>query len=233
MERKDLLTWLFEEVGIERPETWWIGVGYSLFSLIVIVLIALILRSHVRRGGLAPKAGAGLYNIVEVVIEWLRGIVVQVLGKDADEFFPIIGSVFIYILVSILIGLIPGILQPTAIITHNLACSLVVFVYYNIIGMKKVGFVKYIKGFLGPVVWMAPLFVVVEIITHLARPLSLSLRLYGNMSGERLVEGMFEGFVPILVPAIFVLLTMFVAVIQAFVFSILTTVYIALAIKHE
>ena len=142
------------------------------------------------------------------------------------------GALFIYILFSNLLGLIPGFLPPTDNLNTNVACALTVFIFYNYQGFKAHGF-AYLKHFMGPIWWLAPIMVVIEVISHLVRPASLSVRLFGNISGDHLVLGIFSSLVPIGVPVIFLFLGLFVSVIQAFVFTLLSMVYISLATAHD
>jgi F-type H+-transporting ATPase subunit a len=130
-------------------------------------------------------------------------------------------------------ALIPGFVPPTDNINTNLAMSLTVFVYYHIMGVKAHGLKGYLKHFMGPILWLAPLIFVTEIIGHCVRPLSLSLRLFGNITGDHLVLGIFSNLVPVLVPVAFLALGLFVSFIQAFVFSLLSMIYINLATAHE
>jgi len=131
------------------------------------------------------------------------------------------------------LGLIPGFLPPTDNINTNLAIALTVFVYYHIMGIKAHGVKNYLKHFMGPILWLGPLMIVIELIGHCVRPISLSLRLFGNITGDHLVLGIFSGLVPILVPVVFMALGLFVSFIQAFVFSLLSMIYINLATAHE
>jgi F-type H+-transporting ATPase subunit a len=130
-------------------------------------------------------------------------------------------------------GVIPGFLPPTDNINTTLACGLVVFVYFNYVGIRENGLINYLKHFAGPVVALAPLMLVVELIGICVRPISLALRLFGNITGDHMVFGIFSELVPIGVPILFLALGIFVAFIQAFVFSLLSTIYVALALPHE
>ena len=168
-------------------------------------------------------------NIFEVLCESLLNLMEGIMGPKAVQHFPLIAAIFLYVLTCNLIGLIPGVTPPTENLNTNLAVSSVVFVYYNYHGIRAHGAFHYFKHFLGPVVWLGPLMLVIEIISHLVRPLSLGIRLFGNMMGDHTVLGIFSEMTPILVPVIFLGLGLFVSVIQAFVFSLLSIVYISLA----
>ncbi|HCU24920.1 MAG TPA: ATP synthase F0 subunit A [Deltaproteobacteria bacterium] len=144
-----------------------------------------------------------------------------------------IGALFIYIFISNLLGVLPGFLPPTDNISTTLACGLVVFFYFNYIGIKENGFFNYFKHFAGPVIFLAPLMFLIEIIGVVVRPVSLALRLQGNITGDHLVLGIFSDLVPIGVPVLFLALGIFVSFIQAFVFSLLSTIYVGLSLPHE
>jgi len=152
--------------------------------------------------------------------------------KDTRRFLPLIGSLFFFILFSNLLSLIPGFLPPTDTLKTNLVLSLLVFLVTHIYGVRTHGF-KYFKHFLGPWLPLAPLMLPIEIISHVARPVSLAMRLLGNISADHAVVLAFFGVMPFLVPVPFLLMGVFVSVVQAVVFSLLSTVYIGTAIAHE
>ncbi|HEX9830591.1 MAG TPA: F0F1 ATP synthase subunit A, partial [Thermodesulfobacteriota bacterium] len=152
--------------------------------------------------------------------------------EKAKKYFPLLGTAFIFILFSNLLGIIPGFLAPTGNFNTPVACALVVFVMYNYYGVKENG-IGYLKQFAGPIIYMAPFIFVIEIVSHLVRPASLSLRLFWNMTGDHLVLGIFTNLTHIVIPALFIGLGVFVSFLQAFVFTILSAIYISLAIAHE
>ncbi len=207
---------------------------YSTMVLIVLTIVSVLVYFKLRRteARLVPEPKGSLPNVFEVVVEQLLSLVEGIAGKSAPRFLPLIGSLFIYILCCNLLSVIPGFLPPTDNINTNLACSLTVFFYYNYVGFREHG-VGYLKHFMGPIIWLAPLMFVIEMIGHLVRPVSLSLRLFGNITGDHLVLGIFSDLVPLFVPVIFIGLGVFVAFIQAFVFSLLSLIYIGLATEHE
>ena len=206
-------------------------------TLVVVFLAVAVLmarRSLVKKGkDLVPSTQTGLGNIFEASVEGILGLMEGIIGPDAKKYFPLIGGIFIYIFACNVVGLIRGFLPPTDNINTNAAISVTVFVYYNVMGIRTHGVVNYLKHFLGPILWLGPLVAVIELIGHLVRPVSLSLRLFGNITGDHLVLGIFSDLVPILVPVIFLALGLFVSFIQAFVFSLLSTIYIGLATAHE
>ena len=184
-------------------------------------------------GGLVPETRVTYRNFFEIVAESLFKLTESVLGHhDAPHYFPVIGSLFVFIFTCNIVGLIPGFLPPTDNLNTTLALGLFVFLYYNFVGIKAHG-IRYLKQFLGPVLWLAPLMIVIEIASHVFRPLSLALRLRGNIMGDHVVLGVFSSLVPYLLPVIFYGLGVFVAFVQAFVFCLMTMVYISLSTSHD
>jgi F-type H+-transporting ATPase subunit a len=201
------------------------------FIVIASLLVARKLRRTEER--MVPEAKMTLTNIFEFAVEGVLGLMEGIVGADAKKYFPLIGAIFIYVFLSNALGLIPGFLPPTDNINTNAAVALTVFVYYNVMGIRAHGLLAYLKHFMGPILWLGPLVAVIELIGHAVRPVSLSLRLFGNITGDHLVLGIFSGLTPILVPVVFLALGLFVSFIQAFVFSLLSTIYIGLATAHE
>lgn len=217
---------------------------HHVFTTAVVVLILLVVavlaRGHYADADNAviPPKRFGVAAAVELVVEAVLGMMTNIIGKDARRYFPLIGSLALYILVSNVVGLIPGLAPPTDNLNTTAGCALVVFLYYNYQGLRAHGF-GHIAHMANPVgVWwgwfLAPLMFPIELIGHLARPMSLSLRLMGNMIGDHSVLFAFAGLMPVLIPLPFYVLGLVVSVIQTAVFCILTTVYIALAVQgHE
>jgi F-type H+-transporting ATPase subunit a len=148
------------------------------------------------------------------------------MGPKGKTYFPLIATLALFILVSNLIALVPGFYPPTANLNTNAAMALTVFAMTHIIGVKEHG-IAYLKHFMGPILVLAPLIFIIEIIGHLARPLSLSLRLFGNMYGHEIVLMIFFALVPFLLPIPMMLMGVLIAFIQAFVFTLLAMIYIA------
>ena len=183
--------------------------------------------------GLVPPPRFGLRNLFEMLSDTIFNLMASVMGeKDARRFLPLIGTLFFFILFSNLLGLIPGFLTATDTLKTNLALALLVFVLTHVYGVREHG-LKYFKHFLGPVWWMAPLMLPIELISHLARPVSLSMRLLGNIAADHAVVLAFFALIPLLVPVPFLVMGVFVSVVQAVVFSLLATVYIGTAVAHE
>ena len=184
-------------------------------------------------GALIPASRWTFRNFFEVIAESLYKLTESVLGHhDAPHYFPIVGSLFLFIFVSNLIGLVPGFLPPTDNLNTTLALGAFVFIYYNYVGLRVNG-LAYLKHFLGPVLWLAPLMLVIEIASHVFRPLSLALRLRGNIMGDHVVLGVFSDLVPLVLPVVFYGLGIFVAFVQAFVFCLMTMVYISMSTAHD
>ncbi|HMF39254.1 MAG TPA: F0F1 ATP synthase subunit A [Polyangia bacterium] len=183
--------------------------------------------------GLVPPPKFGLRNLFEVLADTVLGLMAGVMGeKAAKRYLPLVGTLFIFILFSNLLGLIPGFLPPTETLKTNLALSLSVFVLSHAFGVREHG-LKYFKHFLGPIWWLIPLMLPIELISHIARPVSLSMRLMGNIVGDHKLVGVFFGILPFLLPVPFMVMGVLVCVVQAVVFSLLTTVYISQAVAHE
>lgn len=208
---------------------------HAFFVAAVLVVGAFLAHSKLKkvRENVLPDSKMNVKTVFELYTDFILGIMRGVMGDHAPHFLPLIGSVFIYVFVSNAIGLIPGFQISTTNLSTNLAVSLTVFVYYNAMGIKENGLGGYMKHFMGPIIWLAPLMLIIELIGHVVRPLSLSLRLAGNMNGDHMVLGIFSELVPIGVPVIFLFLGLFVSLVQAFVFSLLSMIYIAMATAHD
>ena len=184
--------------------------------------------------GLVPPRKMNLRNFFEYTAESVFGMVEGAMGeKNAKKFFPLIGALWMFILFGNLIGLIPGFVTPNDTLKTNVGLAVMVFLLTHYYGIKEHGFFAYFKHFMGPSIALAPLIFPIELISHLARPLSLSVRLLGNMMADHKVVMSFFTLVPILVPLPFMLLGLLVCLIQALVFCTLTMVYISMAIEHE
>ncbi|HXT52184.1 MAG TPA: F0F1 ATP synthase subunit A [Thermoanaerobaculia bacterium] len=170
---------------------------------------------------------------IEQLVGGLRGMIEAQVGHGAgDRYLALIGGFTLFIFTSNVMGLFFFLNPPTANVNVTFGLAGISFVLYNVIGIRKHGF-SYIKHFLGPIWWLTPLFFVIELISHAARWLSLGLRLFGNMTGEHMVSGVFNRLVPLLAPLPIMALGLFAAVIQTFIFIMLTTVYIAGAEAEE
>jgi len=195
--------------------------------LIMLLLLALSLATTA-----ALKAvPGGLQNFMEVVVGGVENMVVETMGEHGKPYFPLIATIAIFVLVSNLIGLGPGFYPPTANINTPAALAVVVFVTTHLVGVKEHG-AKYIKHFMGPIIWLAPMMLFIEVIGHLSRVISLTLRLFGNMNGHEMVLIIFFGLAPFLVPLPMQLMGVLVSFIQSFVFMLLAMIYIQGSLEH-
>ncbi len=189
------------------------------------LVIALLLALSVLATKSLKSIPSGLQNFMEVVIGGIENMIVETMGEHGRPFFPLVATLAIFILVSNLIGLIPGFFPPTANINTTAACAVIVFFSTHVVGIKHHG-LHYLKHFMGPIAWLAPIMFFIEVIGHLSRPVSLTLRLFGNMNGHELVLMIFFGLAPFLVPLPMMLMGVLVSFIQAFVFMLLAMIYI-------
>ncbi len=215
------ITKLFEAVGLGHFAHSYPHVTYTWLIMLLLIVVSLL---AVRSIKMIPEGGQ---NFFEVVVSGIENFQVEVMGEHGRSLFPLIATLGLFIFLSNVLGLIPGFYSPTASINTTLACALIVFVTTHIIGVKYHGF-KYIKHFLGPIWWMAPLMLPIEIIGHLSRVLSLTLRLFGNIMGEDLVLAILLFLAgTFLAPLPLMFLAVFTSFVQAFIFALLTMMYIA------
>ncbi len=186
---------------------------------------------------LVPDEGFSLRNICEMICEMFTSLGDSSMGKHNRKYLPFAITIFVYILVMNLMGLVPGMSGSTDGIPgglmFNMGVAIIVFLAYNAMGIKEVGLVNYLKHFAGPLPLLAPLLIPIELISHLFRPITLSLRLSANMLADHAVLSSFTNVLKVVLPVAFYGLGAFVCFIQAFVFSLLTMVYIGLATAHE
>jgi F-type H+-transporting ATPase subunit a len=202
---------------------------YSWLVMLILIVGGLLLAKGIR---MVPGKGQ---NLLEVIIQGLEDFYVEITGPEGRAFFPFIATLFLYIFVCNLLGLIPGFFSPTANLNTTLSLALCTFVLTHFIGIKFHG-TEYLKHFLGPVWVLAPLMLVIEIIGHLARVMSLSVRLFGNIVGKEKILGILFGLAGLyLAPLPILFLGILVSFIQALVFMLLSTVYFAGAMEeaHE
>jgi F-type H+-transporting ATPase subunit a len=216
-----VLEWLEQQLGLHLGP----HVTYTWLTMIILVVVAFLASRSIN---LVP---AGMQNFMETVVTGVEGLIEDTMGEEGKAYFPLIATFALFILVSNLIALIPGLYPPTANLNTNAALALTVFVMTHVIGFKKHG-PAYLKHFMGPILWLAPLIFIIEIIGHLARPLSLSLRLFGNMYGHEIVLMIFLALVPFLLPVPMMLMGVLIAFIQTFVFTLLAMIYIAGALEE-
>ncbi len=197
--------------------------------LVALVIVALFLFLRTR---LSMERPGGIQHVFEVFYGFIRGQAEEIVGHEGHRFVPMVMTLGVFILLSNLIGLVPSLESPTQHIEVTLGCAMVAFLYYHYSGARHQGLLKYLKHFAGPVVFLAPIMIPIEIVSHFARPLSLSVRLFANMFAGELITGIFFGLVPLGLPMIFMGLHTFVAFLQAYIFMLLTLVYLAGAVEE-
>jgi len=199
---------------------------HSWFVMIILIVGSLLLLKGIR---IIPTKGQ---NVLEMIIQGLENFMIEITGPEGKAFFPYIATVFLYILLSNLIGLIPGFFSPTANINTTLSLALCTFVLTHAIGIKYHG-VKYVKHFFGPLPALAPFMIIIEVIGHIARVMSLSIRLFGNIFGKETLLGILFGLAGLyLAPLPILFLGILVSLIQALVFMLLSIVYFAGAMEE-
>jgi len=217
---------LFELIGLGHFAHAYPHIVYSWVVMIMLIVLGFIAAKSV---SLVPTK---VQNVMEIIISALEEFTIDITGEEGRWLFPLLATVFLYIFTCNIIGLIPGFFPPTASLNTTLSCALVVVLFTHVIGIKYHG-VKYIKHFLGPVWWMVPLIFPIEIIGHLARILSLTFRLFGNMMGHELVAGILFALAgAFFAPLPIMVLGIFVALVQAFVFYLLSVMYFTGALEH-
>jgi len=196
-------------------------------TFVICMIIVMALKSRIK---LIPGP---FQQLIEVTIQGLTGMLEDNIGPEGKKYLPLIGTLAFFIFISNLLGMIPTFSSATGNFNTTVACALIVFIYYNYQGVKEHG-MGYVKHFMGPIWWLAPLMLPIEIISHLARPFSLSVRLFGNISGEHIVTAVFyTQLIPWLVPVPIMFIGLLAAFLQTFVFIMLTQIYIAGAIAHD
>lgn len=227
---------------MEHPVTWvyllgipdgWHAFTTGLFVMSVLLLVAFRARTAITASGdaaIVPDDKLTPRNIFELLTEFVGNMSDSLIGKTGHIYVPILATFFILILASNLLGLVPGFGPPTGDFDITLALGVSSFLIFNYYGFKVAGW-AYVKHMAGPLWWLAPLIFSLELIGVLVRPLSLGLRLFGNLFGDHLVIEIFTDLTYVVVPVVFYFLGTLVSVIQAFVFMLLSMIYIALGVQ--
>lgn len=231
----------FLEHGAGVP---WVMQASVLAMGILGITVVLVRRSlAAANGGVIPDEGITVRNIVEIVVEGLGKLAHDSIGPDWKKWFPVVGAIFFFILISNLLGLLPAIGGATSDVNTALAWAIISFCVFTFAGIQAHG-VRYLEQFMGPAFnvnlfgkhlhlrLMAPLMMLIEIPLNLARIATLTIRLVANMFADHTVVAVWLGLVPFLIPAVFLGLGLIVCLIQAFVFSLLTMIYIGLALQE-
>jgi F-type H+-transporting ATPase subunit a len=229
----------------EATHVSWV-VWSSLFAAAVLLVSGVLVRGRLvaAQGGLVPDEGFSLRNVLELLVEMLKGLAEQNMGPHWRRYFPIIGTIFFFILISNLMGLVPGLAGSTSDASTTWAWAIIAWIFYTVIGVMEHK-AHYLLKFLGPsfgemeiagrhihIRALAPVFFVLEVPLDLARILTLAVRLLANMFADHTVVAVWLTLVPIVVPAVFMGLGLIVAFLQAFVFALLTMIYIGLALEE-
>ena len=201
-------------------------------SMEVLVFGFLLVVFLIVRSQLSVENPSGLQHVFEGLHGFVEGQSRDVIGPHSERFTPFLMTLGLFILISNLLGLVPGLASPTAYPVVPLGCAVCAFIYYHSKGIGQHGF-GYVKQFLGPMWWLAWLMLPLEIISHLARVMSLTIRLYANMFAGDMVTLVFFSLIPVVVPVIFLGLHIGVALLQAYIFVLLATVYLAGAVAAE
>jgi F-type H+-transporting ATPase subunit a len=226
-----------------QPVSSILHLALTLLSTGIVVTLVMLTRSSWQQDGAqayVPREGFSARNVIETILDTTLSLMTDVFGneKDARRFLPLIGTLALFILFSNLLALVPGLAPPTDVLAVTVPPALVVFFVTHWMGVKENGW-HYLEHFLGPKIFglplLAPLMLIIEGIGHLARPVSLSLRLFGNMMGDHQVLAIFMGLAafPLLFPLPIIVLGTIVCLVQTLVFCLLSTIYIALAIEHS
>lgn len=223
-------TW-FNMFGVSHEQTP-VYAAYFATAMILIVSVAGRLALGNGEAAIQPSSRLSLKGFFEAFIEFMDGMVNMVLGHQGRPYLPLFGALFFYIIFNNMIGLVPGFTAATANINSALALGICSFVLYNVEGFRHGG-IHYLKHFLGPVWWLAPLLLPIEIISNMIRPLSLGIRLSVNMMADHTVLGTFIDLTKVIIPIIFYGLGTFVSFVQAFVFTMLSMVYVMMATADD
>jgi F-type H+-transporting ATPase subunit a len=201
------------------------------FALVIFAFCCIIFP--LLRRSFSMENPGKVQQILEIIVEFLNEQLEDNIGHRGKKYLPMIGTIGVFVLLMNLSGQVPILSSPTGNINVTAGCALTVFLYYNYLGLRNMGVLGYLKHFAGPVWWLVPLMLPVEIISHLARPFSLTVRLFANIFGEHLIVGVFFSLIPVLLPLPIMVLGLFTSFIQAFIFVILTMVYVGGAVAEE
>jgi len=224
------LTSLLALIGIEVKDPNHLIPDHVVMSLMVMVFLILFFGLSSRKLKLIPSK---FQSVLELVIQFFESLLVDIVGEEGKKYLPLVGTIGLFIFFCNILGLVPGFMSPTSKLNVTVGCALVVFVYYHLQGIKSQGLFKYLKHFTGPIPLIAPLLLPIEIISHFSRPLSLSIRLFGNIFAEELLIVIIASIIPFILPLPFMAVAIFTAIIQAFVFVLLTCIYIGGAVAHS
>jgi F-type H+-transporting ATPase subunit a len=203
------------------------------FAMEILVLGLLLVFFLLVRFSLSVESPGPIQQIAEMIHGFVSDQADSIIGHGSQRYVLFATCVLLFVLSSNLLGMVPGLLAPTSIATVPLGVALLCWFYYHYHGLREQGLVGYVKQFLGPVWWISPMMLPIEIISHLARILSLTVRLFANMFAGEMVTLVFFSLIPIGIPLVFMALHLGVAVIQAYIFMLLTMIYVSQAVAHD
>lgn len=223
-------TW-FDTVGVSHEYTY---VAANITVTALLVLFSLGARAALGTGenAIVPAGRLSIKGFTETLVEYMDDLVSSVLGSGTRVYVPLFGSIFFFVIMSNLFGLLPGMTAATGNINAALAIGIFSFLVYNYLGLKQGGW-HYVAHFAGPVWWLAWLMIPIEIISHFIRPFSLGIRLSVNMTADHTILGTFIDLTKVVIPVVFYGLGTFVSFIQALVFTMLSMVYVAMATADD
>jgi F-type H+-transporting ATPase subunit a len=218
---------------VEGPEVIPPHIVMTMLIVAVITVVCLVMKSR-----LSVDRPGKFQILLEDGVLAVRGLLREWIGPEGDQYLPLIATFGLFILLANYSGLVPGLMAPTANINVTVGCAITTWVFYHFQGLRKQGVVNYLKHFAvppGAPVWMAPLMLIIEVISHTSRLLSLSLRLFGNIFGEELVIVILGSIIPFIVPLPMMFLGLITGGLQAFIFVLLSIIYLqaAVAVEHE
>jgi F-type H+-transporting ATPase subunit a len=211
-----------------QPRPWASYIVMQILVALILILLFAFLRPR-----LSMDRPGKLQHAFEIVNNFVHGEAEDAVGHGGSKYLPFFGTLFLFILCCNLIGIVPGFESPTMTPSVPAGCAIATFCYYNLMGLREQGVGKYLAHFAGPMPFLAPLMVPIELISHMARPLSLTVRLYANMYAGEQVTLVFLSLTYFAVPAIFMGLHVFVSLLQAYIFMLLTMMYVSGAVSHE
>jgi F-type H+-transporting ATPase subunit a len=224
-------TWLHTLGHLEGA---WEHIGASVLVTLALVVFAMKVRGSLSNteAAIVPDEGMTARNVAEWFVEAITGIAKSAIPEHPERYVPLLATFFVFILMGNLLGLVPGFAPPTSTFNITFALGCVSFGAYHAYGVKAQGLGNYLKHFMGPVLFIAPLMVVIEVFSHAFRPVSLGVRLYANMFADHTVIEIFTDLTRAVIPVAFYGLGFFVCIVQSFVFTMLSAIYISGAVSH-
>ncbi len=218
-------------VGLEaeNPEKPWA----NYVTMQIVVAVVMVAAFGLLRPRLSVDRPGKLQHIFEIIYGFLKEQSEEIVGQHGPRYLHLFATIFLFILFANELGILPTFESPTMFAPVPLGCAMFVFAYYHLMGAKEQGAGRYVLHFAGPVWWLGPIMFPIEIVSHLGRPLSLTVRLFANMFAGENVFLVFLGLTYIGIPVVFMALHVFVGALQAYIFVLLTMVYVAGAVEHE